>query len=206
MRAELAFGLVWLALGPAARGEVSVSTEIIAEPMPAAFSVCYGGSCTRVDQLALDSAQWARVRAHFAPTPADAAAERAAAAAAVAQMERIVGPLTGTDGDLAENGGSTSAHAMDCIDESTNTTTYLRMLAGEGLLRFHAVGDRATRGWFVRGWPHTTAVLRQLDGGGEWAVDSWFHANGELPEVVPLERWRERWRPPAPDEPRAQGR
>ena len=45
---------------------------------------------------------------------------------------------------------------MDCIDESTNSTTYLRILAGAGLLRWHRVEARVTRGFFIFGWPHTT--------------------------------------------------
>lgn len=194
-----------LAAAPA-YGDVFVSPEVITEPTPSAFSVCYDRSCTRVDRLALEPEQWEAVRVHFDPPPADAAAERAAAAAAVAEMERIVGPLTGTDGDLAENDGTTSAYAMDCIDESTNTTSYLRIFEAAGLLRFHSVGDRVTRGWFVLGWPHTTAVLQERGGGGDWAVDSWFHANGELPELVPIEVWRAHWHPPPQHEQRAQGR
>ena len=41
---------------------------------------------------------------------------------------------------------------MDCIDESTNTTVYLRPLAANDLLRWHEVGPDATRGYFLFGW------------------------------------------------------
>jgi len=36
----------------------------------------------------------------------------------------------------------------------------LRLLERQGLLRYYEVADRATRGWFVFGWPHSTAVIR----------------------------------------------
>ncbi len=51
---------------------------------------------------------------------------------------------------------------MDCIDESINTTLYLTMFQKFGLLREHQVEDRATRGWFIGGWPHTTAVISEI--------------------------------------------
>jgi hypothetical protein len=84
---------------------------------------------------------------------------------------------------------------MDCIDESINTTTYLRMLEREQLLRWHTVEDRATRGWFIRGWPHTTAVIRDRKTGELYAVDSWFEDNGEPPHIVPLDKWKGGWDP-----------
>ncbi len=63
---------------------------------------------------------------------------------------------------------------MNCIDESTNTTTYLRLFVQGGLMRWHTVEDRATRGWFLFGLPHTTAVMRERASKLRYAVDSWF--------------------------------
>ena len=39
-----------------------------------------------------------------------------------------------------------SGNQMDCIDESTNTTTYLNMMAKDGLLHFHSVEPTADTG------------------------------------------------------------
>jgi hypothetical protein len=70
-----------------------------------------------------------------------------------------------------------------------------------GLMRLHSVEDRATRGWFLGGWPHTTAVIGEIaalpDKGGErlWAVDSWFLDNGAPPYTLPLETWKSGWEP-----------
>jgi hypothetical protein len=91
-----------------------------------------------------------------------------------------------------------SGNQLDCVDESTNSTTYLRMMERDGLLRYHRVGSRAARarsGGFIIGWPHFTAVIEEIASGEKWAVDSWFRNNGEPPEVVPLSLWRTGWEP-----------
>ena len=90
---------------------------------------------------------------------------------------------------------------MDCIDESINTTLYLAMFQKFGLMRLHQVEDRATRGWFIGGWPHTTAVIgetavpRERGSDRLWAVDSWFLDNGQPPFILPLETWKAGWEP-----------
>jgi hypothetical protein len=65
------------------------------------------------------------------------------------------------------------------------------------LLRHHHVADRATRGWFIFGFPHTTAVIHEDARNAEWAVDSWFLDNGEPPFILPLDVWKKGWRPAA---------
>jgi hypothetical protein len=176
--------------------DVFVSRDIVTEPAPGNFSVCHGGTCTIVSAVSFDDRHWAEIAAAF-PAPArDAAEERARIAEAISRFERVVGALTGTADDRAGNRrGRDWESQMDCIDESTNTTTYLRLLARAGLLRWHRVEARATRGFFVFGWPHTTAVVSELNGGAKWAVDSWFFENGRPPAIVPLALWRTGWRP-----------
>jgi hypothetical protein len=84
---------------------------------------------------------------------------------------------------------------MDCIDESTNTTTYLKIFQRADLLRWNEVVEPATRGWFLFGWPHTTAVIRDKTTNDLYAVDSWFLDNGLPATVVPLAIWKEGFRP-----------
>ena len=189
------------AAGPL-RADVFVRDDIVTDPTPRNFSVCHGGSCTLVSQVSLDDGQWSRIASVFAPPAGDAQEERARIAEAIARFETIVGPITGTDDDRAENQrGDNWRGQMDCIDESTNTTTYLRILVKTGLLRWYRVEDRVTRGFFLFGWPHTTAVVSDQTTGRKWAVDSWFFANGVPPVIVPLEQWRQvRWRPDKPTE------
>ena len=171
-------------------------SDIVTDPAPGNFSVCHGGTCNIVSPASLDEGQWGRIAAVF-PSPArDAEEERGRIAQAIARFESIVGALTDTADDRAENqSGRDWRSQMDCIDESTNSTTYLRILAGAGLLRWHRVEARVTRGFFIFGWPHTTAVISEVAGGAKWAVDSWFFENGKPPAIVPLELWKAGWRP-----------
>lgn len=193
------FAVLALCGAGATHAETFVRADIVTEPTPGRFSVCHGGTCTIVSQVALDETQWARIAAAFTPVPSDAQDERARIAEAIARFEAIVGAITDTSDDRAENQfGKTWTSQMDCIDESTNTTTYLKILAQADLLRWHRVEDRVTRGWFLFGWPHTTAVVSEVRTGARWVVDSWFFENGKPPVIVPLDLWKTGWRPDKP--------
>lgn len=67
---------------------------------------------------------------------------------------------------------------MDCVDQATNSTTYLRLFAGDGLLDWHTVGPILKRGHILWGIPHATAVIVESASGEAWAVDSWYLDNG----------------------------
>jgi hypothetical protein len=166
------------------------------EPRPSSFTICRAGTCAVVAPVSVTPTQWRQVTAALAAPAPDAGTERAQIAAAVAGAERLVGPLTGTEGDVGGTfQGFGLSGQMDCIDEATNTSTYLRMLAAEGLLRHHRFLGTTTRGYFLLGWPHTTAVIEETATGARYVVDSWFHANGRPPEVLPLDQWRSGWSP-----------
>jgi hypothetical protein len=164
----------------------------IAAPLEASFdglSACVDYHCDRREIVELTAAQWDRVRAEFVAVD-DPAAERRAIRRAIARLETYVGAITGTAQDLAQNrSGAGSAGQLDCIAESLNTTTYLQRLAALGLLRWHVVEPRVRRNlWIVL--THWTAVISERHTGRQFAVDSWFLDNGQLPYVQPLEHWR----------------
>ena len=176
--------------------DVFVREDIIADPDPAQFNICYDHGCTSLAWARLSAEQWDEVRRVFAKPADSAAGERAQIRAGIALFERIVGAMTGTGLDKGGNWkGMGLPGQMDCIDESTNTTIYLRMMQKHGLLRWHSVADRVTR-WSPFSWPHTTAVIMERDSAERWAVDSWFLDNGEPPFVLPLATWKSGWKPP----------
>ncbi len=125
--------------------------------------------------------------------------ERRAVAYAIADIEIKVGAKLGIkDRAGMEFGGSGDPTQQDCVDEATNTTSYLLVLQSNGLLKYHMVripfskGDllKATlQGDPVKYWPHWTAVLEEKGTGQRYAVDSWIYANGENPAVVKVEDW-----------------
>lgn len=197
MQPRLSFPLsaaLILLTGCAALAERRVAGMVAADPSPASFTVCHGSGCKARTPVGLSDAQWGKVRALFRPASADAAAERARIADAIGLLERLVAPQAGTGEDAARNlVASDQSTQLDCIDEAVNSTTYLRMIAADGLLRFHRVELPAHRGGIILA--HNTAVVREIATGQEFAVDSWFFANGVPPPVLPLTAWRDGWEP-----------
>lgn len=164
-----------------------------------AFLICKNYGCAARVMVSFAPADWQQVRADFAPAAANAAEEREQVRHAIALLETLVGPKAGTEHDeagapiftfnLARDG------QLDCIDEAYNTTTYLRLMAADGLLKWHDVGQPAERGYFLDRWPHNTATVIEHGSGTAYTVDSWFHANGEMPETVLLKDWLDGWSP-----------
>ena len=176
--------------------DVFVRDDIITRPKPDKFSVCYDHTCETVDTVSLTPAEWSQIRLVFNPLPTTPAGERKRIQQAIALMERIVGKKTGTYRDKGKNlKGLFHQGQMDCIDESTNTTSYLVMMKRDGLIRWHTIEDRATRYPSLLSWPHTTAVIRETRSKRYYAVDSWFFDNGKPPVIVPLKLWRTGWEP-----------
>jgi hypothetical protein len=170
---------------------------VIDDPHPARFSVCFSHSCSIVVTVALSSEDWQRVRIAFGNPVGTPEEERARLADAIALMESMVGGRTGTWRDF---GGDLKGFArpgqMDCVDEANNTTTYLKMFAADGLLKWHTVWPILKRGHIFRGVPHATAVIVDTTNGDRWAVDSWYQDNGMPPYIVPYHVWYDGWSPP----------
>ena len=154
--------------------------------------VCHAFGCavrTPVTITPADRAAAARIMRAGAGSPA---AERKAIAEAIAWFERRVAKPVGSGGDV---GGLDLWNAgvrgqMDCIDEATNTTSYLLLLQSWTLLRHHTVASPVARGFFLDGrYPHATAVVVDEQTGKPWAIDSWPKANGVKPDVMTLQRW-----------------
>lgn len=158
--------------------------------------VCHAYGCSRQTRFRFTDADIAELRGVMAKvrTADTAAEERRAVAYAIAWMETRVGKVVGTDKDRPgmDFQGSGDPTQNDCVDEATNTTSYLLVLAHNGLIKHHTVGtpfskENLLRG--VAGWPHWTAVLAETASGQKWAVDSWIYANGENPAIVEVEKW-----------------
>ncbi|MCX7626905.1 MAG: hypothetical protein N2Z69_00585 [Methylophilaceae bacterium] len=180
-----------------ALADAQAMTRVLKEtPAPQQFSFCWGGTCAEVVRVHLGAEEWAQVRDLFDPAPDSAEQERTVVSQAIGLLERIVGPKTGTAGDRAGTFGNGAwPGQLDCNDEATNTTTYLRMMQHDGLLKFHQVLDTTTRGGFLIFGRHSSAVIAERASGERYAVDSWFYDNGQPAVVLPLKLWSGGWRP-----------
>lgn len=156
---------------------------------PAPFFSCTDYHCDEGRDVSLSPAQWQAVTALFnAGDPAPVERERIRAA--IALLETQVGTITGTWRDLAKNvAGAGQPGQLDCISESRNTTTYLKLLEAEGLLQWHTVEERQVRHPLIFN-VHWSAVIRERHSGERFAVDSWFLDNGQPPYIQPLDDWR----------------
>lgn len=181
----------------ASLADADAMTHVLQEkPTLEKFSFCWGGTCAAIEKVGLTPAEWNRVRALFDPLPADAASERKTIRRAIGLLESIVGPKTGTAGDKAGTfGNSAWPGQLDCNDEATNSTSYMRLMRADGLIRFHEILDTKTRGGFLFFGRHSTAVIAETGSMQRFAVDSWFYDNGQPATILPLETWQAGWKP-----------
>ena len=153
------------------------------------LTICSGYSCARRPRLNLAKRHLAYI-------------DNAMAAVTSATEERaVIGDLIGWKERLAQKtfrlpqdnpkatGFDLGPGQMDCIDESTNTISFLQLLGARGLLKFHKISGYRDRGFVIDArLPHTTAVVKDHTGMA-WAIDSWYRAGGEPPVIVPLSLW-----------------
>ena len=193
----LAVCLLWLGAIFALSGCASLKKEKSIEPVDS-FQVCYAYGCKTSQTVTLSKEQWLVIEQLFLPEASSTELERKQISLAIAQMEAFIGDITQTKNDLPgtfEALFQDLSYQMDCVDEATNTTLYLRLFRNRGLIKQHKEDYRINRGFFFNGWPHTSAVIEETGTGKRFAVDSWFHKNGIEPEIIPTKLWYSGWHP-----------
>tara|TARA_R110001583_G_scaffold177418_2_gene332557 strand:+ start:62132 stop:62824 length:693 start_codon:yes stop_codon:yes gene_type:complete len=172
----------------------SINRPFIGFPTPNNYSICHGHTCSRTAYIHLSSSQWSTIEALFSPPAVTAMQERKQIILAIALLETMTGKQSGTDKDRAKNYVANGVNGqLDCIDEATNTTVYLRMLSEANLLLYHQQASRTSRGGLFS--PHNTATIIDIKSQTRYAVDSWFDNNGEPPVIIPLALWKSGWKP-----------
>ncbi len=172
--------------------------DLPGDPSLNAFPVCYKHTCAAVATISLDPREWGEIKKIFRPGADSPETERQLIRKAIARLEVMIGKKVNTSNDKGGNLDGMFVHdgyQMDCIDESSNTTTYLALMQKDNLLKWHKVQPTKTRGFFIFGMPHTTAVIKENQSSKIWAVDSWFFDNGVEPVVLPISQWSDGWSP-----------
>jgi hypothetical protein len=166
-------------------------------PTTERFEHCHGYGCKFIVPIEMTKADWKPIEKIFKPAPKNAQSERAAITKATALFEQLAGAATKTTTDQAGTFRKLGDDQLDCVDESTNTTTFMDMMAQKGLIRFHTVQPPTMRLPIIHAgrWPHQTAVLRETATGELYAVDSWFRDNGAPSDVISLKEWKDGWKP-----------
>jgi hypothetical protein len=174
----------------------SINHPFIGFPIPSNYSICHGHTCSKTAFIHLSASQWATVEALFSPPAVNAQQERKQLKLAISLLETMTGQQAGTSIDRAKNYTSNGLNGqLDCIDEATNTTVYLRMLSEANLIVLHRQASRTSRGGLLS--PHNTATITEIESNTRYAVDSWFEKNGKPPAIIPLTLWKSGWKPKA---------
>lgn len=172
----------------------SINHPFIGFPTPSNYSICHGHTCSKTAYVQLSHSQWSTVEVLFSPPLDNAQQEREQIKLAISLLEIMTGEQAGTYKDRAENYVANGLNGqLDCIDEATNTTVYLRLLSEANLMIFHQQASRISRGGLFA--PHNTATIIEIGSDTRYAVDSWFDNNGEPPAIIPLALWKSGWKP-----------
>jgi hypothetical protein len=156
-----------------------------------AITVCMNFGCKAKQVIAINQNEWDGAANWFSLSAETAEQERNQIKKAVGWMEVIAGRHTPTHNDVGGNlsEGATFPGQLDCIDESLNTDTYLKLFELNGFLKHHKVVERAyRRAIFDQHW---SGQIEEVDSGERWVVDSWFQNNGNLPYVQKSKLWED---------------
>jgi len=156
----------------------------------ATLTVCYNFGCNTRGNVQPTQSEINLLENYFHNTNSGIQ-ERAQIALAIASMEQIVARYLPTGNDKAGNYTVDMIEdgKQDCIDESTNTTTYLNFFQQHGWLHWHTVGERAHRSPYLFD-DHWAAQVIEKDTGKKYVVDSWYRDNGLPPVIQTLENWK----------------
>jgi hypothetical protein len=156
--------------------------------------VCFNYGCKDVATVSFGLSELGEIKRLFAEA-ASPQAEREAIARAMGTLYFHAALQTPTWRDRGGNIDDDELDGrMDCIDHSTNTTSYLALLQRTGLLRFHVVTGRVQRGRFLA--IHWGAGIAEKATEARWIVDTWFLDPGSPATIYPLDEWLEGARPP----------
>jgi hypothetical protein len=157
--------------------------------------LCYNYGCSARVAVRFSSQDLKRIQAAFDGV-ADPVDERKAIATAMAFLYASAAaqsPIWRDRGGNIEDGEVDGR--MDCIDHSTNTTEWLKILGERGWLKHHRVGERVRRSsWLI--FEHWSARIVEADTHAEFAVDTWFLDPGQPAVVYPLRKWLDGAYPP----------
>jgi hypothetical protein len=158
--------------------------------------VCFNYGCVTQWPVQFEAARFAEVLKTLHEAQ-NAEEERARLAIVIGQLYRQAAEQTPIGNDRGGNYEDAGVWGrMDCIDHSTTTSRFLRLIEAQGGLRWHRVLEPVRRmRFFVL--QHYSAAIEEIENTPEeenavaqkYVVDSWFRDNGEPAVILPLEEW-----------------
>jgi len=153
--------------------------------------VCHNSSCAVQQAMNFTAQEMQSVIRQLQVCPNNPANYLQRARIAVWQMELLAKkhyPPLGNDLPVNDQEYGVEGRT-DCVDNSTNTSTFLKVLQDLGQLPGWSVQAPSVRKAWDINRVHWTAVLKDSNN-KLWSVDSWFRRHGHLPFMMPLENWQ----------------
>lgn len=152
------------------------------------LDICIDYHCELKQDIQINDDEWQTILKPFNQPAVSAKMERQQIRESIGLFEIIIGNHTPTHKDLAENKGEDETGQLDCIAESRNSQHYLQWLAKKEKLKWHTVNQRVKRS------PHFFDVhwgvkITDTQNQAQYIVDSWYGANGDMPDIQPLSQW-----------------
>jgi hypothetical protein len=183
----------------------SEALESTARPLPPEYRIhedgsvvlrlCFNWSCATRQRVTFTASEMTQVATQMALCPNDVLHDRLQRMrVGIWQMEELAQkrqPLLANDQGVNHQDQETAGR-MDCIDNASNTTTYLKVLHDLNLLPGWSIAKPQVRDrfWFSVHWSAAVVDAQTNDPApSPWVVDSWFRRNGNLPFVMPLADW-----------------
>lgn len=178
---------------------IAASLTAVSAPTRATDSaevrICFDYACAHEAQARFDAETLNGLRA-LLEQARSSADERALIAQAVGRLYAAAATQTPIWRDRGGNRQDNTdlAGAMDCLDHTANTTTFLKLMDQLRMLKYHVVREpvRRLRFWVAEHW---SAQIADRHSNEEFVVDSWFYDPGTPAVIMPVAAWS-KWESP----------
>ena len=152
--------------------------------------ICYGYGCLAQKEIIILEAEL-KPLVFKIQSAENAESERQKIANVIGQLYQIAGRQTPIFQDKAGNFNDPPSGKMDCIDHSTTTDRFLKILEKRGAFKWHKIAPIQKRFFAFLFLSHYSAAIAEKNAENQiFVVDSWFVDHGESAIILPLAEWK----------------
>ena len=150
--------------------------------------ICYGYGCLVQKQIIILESELKPLIQKIQNAQNDEE-ERQKTAEVLGELYKIAGTQSPIWQDRAGNYNDPPFGKMDCIDHSTTSDRFLKMLEGRAVFKWHKIA-KIQRRFFLIFPSHYSAAMENLVENQVFVFDTWLVEQGEPAVVLPLEEWK----------------
>ena len=153
-------------------------------------NICYGYGCLVQKEIIILESEL-KPLVFKIQSAENAENERQKIANVIGQLYQIAGRQSPIFQDKAGNFNDPPSGKMDCIDHSTTTDRFLKILDARSAFKWHKIAPIQQR-FFAFLFPsHYSAAIAEKNAENQiFVVDSWFVDHGESAIILPLAEWK----------------